>query len=113
MRTLQDHLSNYAAYHRDRRNIATHFVGIPMIMAASAALLSRPVFAHLGAVPVSPALLVAALSTLFYLSLDLGYGLVMAAVMALNTWAGAAIAQQSTTFWLAAGIGGFVIGWII
>ena len=24
----------YAAYHRDRRNIATHFVGIPLIVFA-------------------------------------------------------------------------------
>ena len=32
MKTLNDHLSQYAAYHRDRRNIATHLIGVPMIM---------------------------------------------------------------------------------
>ena len=32
----------YAAYHRDRRNIATHFVGIPLIVFAVGALLARP-----------------------------------------------------------------------
>lgn len=32
MRTLEQHLTQYAAYHRDRRNIATHFVGVPMIV---------------------------------------------------------------------------------
>jgi uncharacterized membrane protein YGL010W len=26
MKTLADHLSQYAAYRRDRRNIATHFI---------------------------------------------------------------------------------------
>ena len=31
MKTLIDHLSNYAAYHRDTRNVVTHFIGIPMI----------------------------------------------------------------------------------
>jgi uncharacterized membrane protein YGL010W len=42
MKTLTDQLANYAAYHRDRRNIATHFVGIPMIVVAVATLLARP-----------------------------------------------------------------------
>ena len=32
MRNLEQHITQYAAYHRDRRNIATHFVGIPMIV---------------------------------------------------------------------------------
>ena len=32
MKTLIDHLSQYADYHRDPRNIHTHFVGVPMIM---------------------------------------------------------------------------------
>ena len=42
MKTLVDHLAQYAAYHRDRRNIVTHFVGIPMIVLAVTVLLSRP-----------------------------------------------------------------------
>ena len=42
MKTLVDHLAQYAAYHRDRRNIASHFIGIPMIVLAVAVLLSRP-----------------------------------------------------------------------
>ena len=44
MLTLTQHLSQYAAYHRDRRNIATHFVGIPLIVFAVIVLLSRPAF---------------------------------------------------------------------
>ncbi len=42
MKTLVDHLSQYASYHRDSRNIVTHFVGIPLIVLAVAVLLSRP-----------------------------------------------------------------------
>ena len=34
MKTLVEHLSQYAAYHRDRRNILSHFVGIPLIVIA-------------------------------------------------------------------------------
>jgi len=32
MTTIEQNLTQYAAYHRDRRNIATHFVGVPMIV---------------------------------------------------------------------------------
>ena len=31
MKSLVDHLSQSAAYHRDPHNIATQFVGIPLI----------------------------------------------------------------------------------
>ena len=58
MKTLVDHLSQYADYHRDRRNIATHFVGIPMIVLAVAILLSRPGVEWLG-LWISPALALA------------------------------------------------------
>ena len=53
MKTLTDQLAQYATYHRDRRNIATHLVGIPMILLALQVLLSRPVLADAG-VPVTP-----------------------------------------------------------
>ena len=33
-RQATDLMAQYAAYHRDRRNIATHFVGIPLIVIA-------------------------------------------------------------------------------
>ena len=51
MKTLTDQLAQYAAYHRDRRNIATHFIGIPMIVLAVQVLLSRPVLADIGVTP--------------------------------------------------------------
>ena len=117
MKTLDDHLSNYAAYHRDPRNIATHFVGIPLIVVAVATLLSRPAF---GAVDVagvsfafSPATVVIALTIAFYLRLDVRYGLTMALVMIGAGLLGAFAAAQSTTTWLVAGVSSFVVGWVI
>ena len=41
MRSTPDLLIQYARYHRDPRNIATHLVGIPMIVLAVAVLLAR------------------------------------------------------------------------
>ena len=57
MKSLVDHLSQYAAYHRDPRNIASHFIGIPLIVVAVAVLLSRPAWV-VGGLWISPALLV-------------------------------------------------------
>ncbi len=63
MKTLVDQLAQYADYHRDRRNIATHFVGIPMIVLAVQVLLSRPAL-QAGAFVLTPALLTTLLACL-------------------------------------------------
>jgi uncharacterized membrane protein YGL010W len=112
MRTLEQQLSTYAAYHRDRRNIATHFVGIPMIVVAIATLLARPSLA-LGGVALSPALVVTLGAIVFYLALDARYGLAMAVLMGASWRAGAWLAAQSTSLWLTVGLALFVVGWAI
>ncbi|WP_460140547.1 Mpo1 family 2-hydroxy fatty acid dioxygenase [Pseudomonas sp. S2_E01] len=109
-KTLVDQLSQYAAYHRDPRNIASHFVGIPLIVVAVAVLLARPQWAGGW---LSPAVLVALASAWFYLRLELRLGVLMSVLMGLAVWAGHAVAQQSTLVWLASGIGLFVVGWAI
>ena len=43
MKTIVEHLAQYAAYHRNRKNVATHLIGIPMIVVGILTLLSRPV----------------------------------------------------------------------
>ena len=112
MKTLVDHLGQYAEYHRDRRNIFSHFIGIPMIVVAVAVLLSRPGW-EIAGLWASPALLTAIAAGQFYLRLDLRFGILMGALLALSLWAGAALAQLSTLAWLGGGLGLFVVGWII
>ncbi|WP_024645096.1 DUF962 domain-containing protein [Pseudomonas syringae] len=112
MKTLVDHLSQYASYHRDSRNIVTHFVGIPLIVLAVAVLLSRPGW-NIGGLWCSPAAVVTLASTVFYLKLDRALGVVMAMLLTLCIWAGALLAQQTTLVWLSAGVGLFVVGWVI
>lgn len=112
MKTLTDQLAQYAAYHRDRRNIATHFVGIPMIVVAVATLLSRP-GVDVGGWLVTPALVVTGLTVVYYLLLDIRFGLAMAVAMAGSLWVGYTLAAQSTAVWLTGGIGLFVVGWVL
>lgn len=112
MKTLTDHLAQYAAYHRDPRNLFSHFIGIPMIVLAVAILLSRPGADLLG-FWFSPAVMVSGLAVLFYLRLDLRYAVLMALVLALCVWVGAGLAQKPTAVWLGAGLGLFLVGWAI
>lgn len=112
MRTLTEHLSRYAAYHRDTRNVATHVIGIPLIVLAIATLLSRPAWpVFSGAFLLTPAVILFALATLFYLRLDLSLGFGMGMVSAASAWFGHRVAMQTTTLWLAIGVGMFVAGW--
>ncbi|WP_411360201.1 MULTISPECIES: DUF962 domain-containing protein [unclassified Pseudidiomarina] len=111
MKTITDHLAGYAAYHRDRRNIATHLVGIPMIVIAIQILLSRPLW-EMGAWFITPALVVAILASVFYLALDRPLGILMAVLLALTVLLGNQVAALSTTVWLSWGIGLFVVGWV-
>ena len=112
MKSLVDHLSQYAAYHRDPRNIASHFIGIPLIFVAVAVLLSRPGW-PMGAVLVSPALLAAVASAWFYLRLEIRLGVLMTVLLGLAVWLGQMLAAQSTSVWLGSGLGMFVVGWVI
>lgn len=111
MKTLVEHLSQYAAYHQDRRNVATHFVGIPMIVIAVSILLSRPQFEFAG-VSLSPAIFLGVLSGIFYLRLDQVLGVLMSVLLFCALWAGETIANLSTFIWLVSGIALFVVGWI-
>jgi uncharacterized membrane protein YGL010W len=113
MRHATDLLANYATYHRDRRNIATHFFGIPLIVFAIGVLLARPSFA-LGGLTLSPAWVVWAAATLWYLSRG---NLVLALAVSVVNGVLIALAQPlaalSTASWLTWGIGSFVVGWVL
>ncbi|MCE4056121.1 Mpo1 family 2-hydroxy fatty acid dioxygenase [Pseudomonas sp. Au-Pse12] len=112
MKSLVDHLSQYAAYHRDPRNIASHFIGIPLIVVAVAVLLSRPAWSMAG-LSWSPALLLALAASVFYLRLELRLGVLMTVLMGLSVWLGQVLAAHGTGLWLSCGLGLFVIGWVI
>ncbi len=112
MKTLVEQLTQYATYHRDRRNILTHFIGIPMIVASVCVLLSRPALMAESAW-LTPGAVIGALATLYYLKLDLRYGLVLGTFLgACLAWAHS-LAHLATGPWLSVGGGLFLVGWII
>jgi uncharacterized membrane protein YGL010W len=113
MRLALDLLSQYAEYHRDRRNIVSHFIGVPMIVFALGVLLARPSFV-LGGLALTPAWVVFALAAAWYLSRgNLGLGLAVSAVVGLLLLLAQSVAGGGVVSWLAWGIGFFVAGWVI
>lgn len=107
----------YAQYHRDRRNILTHLVGIPLIVLAIGLLLARPVWPVAG-MGLTLAWLLWAAAALWYLtrgSALLGAATVgaMAVLMGLaHAWAGHLESTGSAWAPWMVGVAVFVAGWV-
>lgn len=105
----------YAHYHRDRRNIATHLVGIPLIVLSIGVGLLGPSWAVAGQT-LTLAWLMWALSSLWYLSRgDVGLGLATSGVNGLLIACAHQVPPLAQALGLAVwqvGLALFVIGWV-
>jgi uncharacterized membrane protein YGL010W len=77
-------LAGYAAVHRSGRNKATHFIGIPIIVFSLLLILALWRIEPAGR-EVSMALVIGIVAALGWIALDVGIGLIMAAIL-LPTW---------------------------
>jgi len=114
MKTLEQQMGFYAAYHQDARNKATHFVGVPAIMLSLFIPLAW-LRIELGGISITAAMLFAAAVLVYYFMLDVPLGLAMLVVSALLLWLGQLIADQGAPRgwgWTWFGVL-FVGGWIL
>ena len=119
-RSAPELMVQYAHYHRDKRNIVTHLVGIPLIVLSIGMLLSLVSWSIAG-YAVSLAALLWVLSTLWYLTrgnllLGVATSLVNGVLIALAHTPEAATGWGLSALYDAAwfpGLAVFVIGWII
>lgn len=113
MASLEQNLTQYAAYHRDRRNIATHFVGVPMIVFAVVLALAV-VVVPAGSIAVSLAAVLSIAACIYYFRLDFALGLTMAVIL-FAFCAGASEITHRYGNGAALGIAAvvFTVGWII
>ena len=112
MKSLEEQMSNYAAYHRDARNKATHFVGVPLIALSLFIPLAWPRIEFAG-VAISAAMVLMALFIVYYLMLDVVLGLAMLVVFGVLLWAGGRIAALGTVQGWIGFAALFIGGWII
>ncbi len=113
MRAATELLSEYAQYHRDRRNILSHLIGVPMIVFGIGALLARPAFAVRG-LALSPTWLVFALTAVLYLSRgNLVLGVAVSTAVGALVLLAHQVAYGGMASWLGWGIGSLAFGWLI
>ena len=112
MKTLEDQMSFYAAYHQDARNKATHFIGVPMI-AFSLMIPMGWLRADIGGITISAALVVTSILLLYYLILDVPLGLASCVVFALMLWGADTLSQLPLVTSLAWFVALFVVGWAL
>jgi uncharacterized membrane protein YGL010W len=113
LRSLRENLTQYAACHRDRRNIATHFVGVPMIVFSIVLALNEYHFS-LGSLQPTLALVVIAAAILYYVSLDVVLGLTLSAILLLMCAGASEITARTTTpVALGCALAIFVVGWAL
>jgi uncharacterized membrane protein YGL010W len=112
VKTLEEQMATYAAYHQDARNKATHFVGVPLIMLALLVPLSWPTIDFFG-FKITAAMLLAAALLAYYFVLDLALAVAMLAVLGALIWLAELIAAGGAArgwSWFGAL---FVGGWIL
>ena len=111
-RPAVDLLAKYAEYHRDRRNIATHFIGVPMIVFGIGVLLAWP-SVRAGGLVLTPAWLAFALAAAWYMTRGQAtLGAFTAAAVGMLILLAHAV-PGGLAAWLGWGGGFFVAGWII
>jgi uncharacterized membrane protein YGL010W len=112
MKTIEDQMSFYAAYHQDARNKATHFLGVPAIMLSLFIPLAWIRF-EAGGVTITAAMVFAAVVLLYYFFLDVPLAIAMLVITAALVWIGhhiAALGSMQGWIWFAVL---FVGGWIL
>ncbi len=112
MKTLQQQLGTYGLYHRSKRNVLTHFFGIPLIVFAVQCLLAR-IQIPIGSLLIDGAQLFVFASVVYYLMLSVSLGLIMGVLFTLLLLAAQPIAAMAFWPWLSIGVGVFVFGWVL
>jgi uncharacterized membrane protein YGL010W len=112
MKSLEEQMSFYAAYHQEARNKATHFIGVPVIILSLFIPLAW-LRLDVGDVTITAAMVFAAVVLAYYFVLDVPLALAMLVVNAVLLWLGHLIAAQGAVqgwAWFAIL---FVGGWIL
>src|SRR5258707_2652439 len=87
MKSLEDQMSFYAAYHQDARNKATHFIGVPVIVLSLFIPLAW-LRVEVGGITLTAAMIFAGAGLIYYFMLDVALGLGMVVFNAALLWLG-------------------------
>jgi len=112
VKTLEDQMAFYAAYHQDARNKLTHFIGVPAIVLGVMVALAW-LRGDAGGTTVSGAMVITAVILVYYLVLDIPLGIAMAVVFGALLYVAEVIAtlplKESIAWFLLLFAGGWVV----
>lgn len=114
MKSVEEQLANYKSVHFNKRNIMTHFVGVPLIVWAVTVLLSLHTFTVILAgmtLTYTPALIFFTIIMLYYFKLHTKLAFGMLVYITLNIYLANLVSGMENAFWL--GIIAFAVGWVI
>lgn len=96
MKTIEEQMSVYAAYHRHPMNKAIHFVFVPLIIWSTMGLLTlvRPPWS-IGGLQITAALIVSTVLLIYYLRLDFALGVAMTVLFTVGLVAAHAVATEA------------------
>ncbi len=108
-----EQMAMYTAYHRDGRNKATHFVGVPAIAFSLLVPMAMLRFGDVGGYAISLATLFAAAVMIYWIVMDQPFGFATALIFVPACWlADWTVRQGGTAAWTVFGIA-FAGGWIV
>jgi uncharacterized membrane protein YGL010W len=112
MKSIEEQMSFYAAYHQDARNKATHFIGVPAIMLSLFIPLAW-IRVEVGGMTLTAAMLFAAVVLVYYFLLDAALAAAMLVITGAMVWIGHMLADLGAVqgwIWFAVL---FIGGWIV
>lgn len=113
MKSLIENLSDYKSVHFNKKNIATHFIGVPLILWSIALLLSAIQFSIEidGLSQVHSILPVIALCVyIYYLLLDPKLAFMAVILLSPIFYHASLYSEHDYFYWLVAGV--FIVGWL-
>lgn len=111
MRSFEQAMAFYTAYHQEPRNVMLHVLGVPVILYALMVPLSWVGPLHPGTVPVNLAMALAAGVLVYYLMLDHVFAMAAAVLFGLLLWAAAVTAAQGALVGWSVFLTGQALGW--
>ncbi len=114
MKTVQDQLSTYKSVHLNKKNVMTHFVGVPLIIWSLLVLLSLiqlPIDVTFMGLAITASMVFFIVVLTYYFMLNLSLALAAMLLLAPVLYSALIVAQMDSAIWIAITV--FVVAWII
>jgi len=111
MKSFAQEMAFYSAYHQERRNVMIHVLGVPMITFSLMVPLCWLHLFSIGDIPITAATVLVGASLVYYLSLDVMFGLIASVLYGSLLVAAHYVAPHGYLVGIAVFIGFQALGW--